>query len=252
MGVDLEEMVVFLDDWLDIDGVEDASLNGLQIEGVPDVDEIAVAVDAAAPTIDAAVERGCQALVVHHGLFWGGARPLTGPLGDRVRRCFAGGLSVYAAHLPLDLHPEVGNNVLLARRLGAQPVGAFGDHGGVEIGAIARLPEERPLAAVAGALAAAGCDDQTMWAFGPDPVERIAVVTGAGCSLLEDAVAAGADLLVTGEPRHSAYHDARAARINCIFAGHYATETFGVRAVGERLERQFGVGVTWIDHPTGV
>lgn len=248
----LADVVDFLDDWLAIDEIDDASLNGLQLQAGETVQRIGIAVDAAAPTIDEAVAGNCQMLLVHHGLFWGGPRALVGPLGDRVRRCFDGGLSVYAAHLPLDLHAEVGNNVLLARRLGAEPRGSFGSYSGTEIGALAAFAKPRPLAEVAGALAAAGCDDQTMWAFGPDPVERIAVVTGAGCSLLDDAVAAGADLLITGEPRHSAYHDARAAGINCIFAGHYATETFGVRAVGERLEAKFGVAPLWIDHPTGV
>lgn len=252
MGVELEQIVAYLDERLDIEGVEDASLNGLQVEAAKRVERVALAVDAAQVTIDAAIEREAQLLVVHHGLLWGGPRPLRGAMGDRVGACFRGGLSVYAAHLPLDLHRELGNNTLLARKLGAEPDGSFGNYGGADIGVLAGLDGPVALAELAGRLAAAGCDEQILWAFGPDPLSRIAVLTGAGCSALDEAVAAGAECFITGEPRQSAYHDAREAGISCLFAGHYATETFGVRAVGAELVRRFQVETVWIDHPTGV
>ncbi len=252
MSVRLQELVAFLDAWLDVAGVPDASRNGLQVEASAEVARVAVAVDAAEATIAAAVRAQCELLFVHHGLLFGEIGPLTGPLARSLGACFRAGLSVYAAHLPLDRHPEVGNNHLLLRALGAERDGEFGAVGGVPIGALGTLPEPRPLARVAGMLAAAGADEQILWAFGPDPVRRLAVVTGSGCSLLGEAVAAGADCLVTGEPRHSAYHAARESGINCLFGGHYATETFGVRAVGERLRERFGLEVRWIDHPTGV
>lgn len=251
-SVRLAEITDFLDDWLDIDGVSDAALNGLQLEAGEKVGRVAVAVDAAAATIARASEIEADLLFVHHGLFWGPARPLTGGLAASVGRAFQQGVSIYAAHLPLDLHSEVGNNALLARRIGGSPDGAFGSIEGRDIGVLASLERPTPLAELTGALAAAGCDDQILWAFGADPVERVAVLTGSGCSVLDQAIAAGADLFVTGEPRQSAYHQALEAGINCVFAGHYATETFGVRAVGERLEERFGVEVDWIDYPTGV
>lgn len=252
MGVTLEQIVGHLDERLEIGAVEDASLNGLQLEACERVETVAIAVDAAGPILDEAADEGADLLLVHHGLFWGGPAPLAGRLGEEVGRCFAAGLSVYAAHLPLDRHPELGNNALLARALGAEPVDGFGEFGGADIGIVGELDDAVSLAELAGSLAAAGCDDQIMWAFGPDPVRRLAVLTGAGCSALGEAVAAGADCFITGEPRHSAYHEARAAGINCIFAGHYATETFGVRAVGEELADRFGLDTVWIDHPTGV
>lgn len=252
MSVALAEIVSFLDEWLAIGAVDDASLNGLQVQAGDTVGTVALAVDAAQATIDAAIARGAELLIVHHGLLWAEVGPLTGALGGRVGGCFRGGLSVYAAHLPLDLHSEVGNNALLTRALGAEPDGAFARIGGALVGTTATLDPPRPLAELAGALAAAGCDDQKMWAFGPDPVRRLAVLTGSGCSALAEAVAAGADCFVTGEPRHAAYHEAREAGISCLFAGHYATETFGVRAVGQRLAGQFGVTTAWIEHPTGV
>jgi len=252
LSAPLHDIVEYLDRLLDAAGVQDASLNGLQVEASEDVAAVGIAVDAALPTIEMAVERGCQLLLVHHGLFWGSDQPLRGALGARVAACFGGGVSVYASHLPLDLHAELGNNALLARALGAQPESGFGEYGRAQLGSIATLPEAMPLAELAGRLAATGCDDQVMWAFGPDPVQRLAVLTGSGCSFLQEAIDAGADCFITGESKHSAYHQAREAGINCIFAGHYATETFGVRAVGERLAEKFGVATEWIHLPTGI
>lgn len=254
MATALSTIIEFLDERIDIDCVPDASLNGLQLEAVADgpVARVALAVDAAAATIDAAIDQDCDLMLVHHGLFWGGPEPLVGAHGGRVRRCYEGGLSVYAAHLPLDLHGDLGNNALLARALGAEPCGTFGAIDGVEIGVVADLGAEVTLSEVAARLAAAGCDDQTMWCFGDDPLRRLAVVTGAGCGFLQAAVRAGAQCFITGEPRQAAYHEAREARMNCLFAGHYATEVFGVRAVGALLEDRFGLETVWIDHPTGV
>jgi len=252
MATDLTTIVSFLDERIEIEGVADAALNGLQLEASASVKRVGLAVDAAAATIDVAIERDCDLLFVHHGLFWGGPEPLRGAHGERVRRCFAGGLSVYAAHLPLDRHPELGNNALLARALGARPSGTFGAVEGVEIGTLAEMPEPTSLTEIAARLAAAGCDDQLMWCFGADPLERLAIVTGSGCSLMQDAIDAGAQGFITGEPRQSAYHHAREASLNCLFAGHYATETFGVRAVGALLADRFGLDTVWIEHPTGV
>ena len=251
-GTPRDRVVAYLDGLLEIAGIDEPSLNGLQVEGAVAIERVAVAVDAAAATIERAIDADCQLLFTHHGLFWGPQQPLRGILGARVRRCFTADLNVYAAHLPLDLHPEVGNNVLLARALGAEPTGRFGSYAGVDIGTLGRLPQPIALAELAGRFAAIGCDEQLLWATGPDPVETLAVVTGAGASTLAEAAASGADCLVTGEPRQSAYHDARELGINCLFGGHYATETLGVRAVGERLAAELGVEIVWIDHPTGV
>jgi dinuclear metal center YbgI/SA1388 family protein len=252
LSASLHDIVDYLDSLLARPGLQDASLNGLQVEASSEVARVGLAVDAALPTIASGAEHGCDLLVVHHGLFWGADQPLRGALGARVARCFEAGVSVYASHLPLDVHPEVGNNALLSRALGADPNAGFGDHGGVLLGTLADLEEPLPLAELAGRLAATGCDDQTMWAFGPDPVQRLAVLTGSGASFLRAAVDAEADCFITGETRHSAYHEAREAGINCIFAGHYATETFGVRALGERLRADLGVETEWLHLPTGI
>lgn len=247
-----DEIVTELDEYLDIDGITDSSLNGLQIEGADEVERVALAVDAAQATIDAAVDAGCQLLVVHHGLFWGPQVALTGVTGRRVRAAFDGGLSLYAAHLPLDAHAEVGNNALLARRLGGAVDGAFGEYEGADIGVLATLDEPLDIGGLAGRLAAAGCAEPLIWSFGNDEVRRIAVVTGRGGFALTEAAAAGADCFITGEPIQELYHAARDHGIHCLFGGHYATETFGVRAVGEWLAERFGVKTEWIDHPTGI
>jgi len=247
-----EEIVAALDDYLDIRGIHDSSLNGLQVEGAEGVERVALAVDAAQATIDAAAENECQMLIIHHGLFWGPQVALTGVTGRRVRAAFDAGLSVYAAHLPLDAHQEVGNNVLLAQRLGGVVDGTFGVYEGTEIGTLASLAEPTDIGGLAGRLAAAGCDESLIWSFGGDRINRIAVVTGRGGFALEAAVAAGAHCFITGEPIQELYHAARDHGIHCLFGGHYATEVFGVRAVGEWLAGKFGVDTVWIDHPTGI
>ena len=246
------EMVADLDELLDISSIEDSSLNGLQVEGAGEVEKVGLAVDAAQSTIDAAVEAGCQLLIVHHGLFWGSQVPLVGVMGARVRACFEADMSVYASHLPLDAHPEVGNNVLLARALGGTVEGTFGMYGNIEIGVLALLDPPADPGGLAGRLAALGCEEPLIWSFGPDEIRRIAVVTGRGSAVLDDAVAAGADCFISGEPIHEAYNTALDHGIHCIFGGHYATETIGVRALGDRLADKFGVETIWIDHPTGI
>lgn len=246
------EIVTALDEYLDIGGMHDSSLNGLQIEGAEGIERVALAVDAAQATIDAAVAAGCQMLIVHHGLFWGPQVALAGVMGRRVRAAFDSGLSLYAAHLPLDAHDEVGNNVLLAQRLGGTVQGKFGEYEGADIGVLAVLDEPLDIGGLAGRLAAAGCEEPLIWSFGAGEVRRIAVVTGRGGFALAEAAAAGADCFITGEPIQELYHAARDHGIHCLFGGHYATETFGVRAVGEWLAGRFGVDTEWIDHPTGI
>jgi dinuclear metal center YbgI/SA1388 family protein len=247
-----DEIVSALDEYLDIDGMHDSSLNGLQIEGAAEIERVALAVDAAQATIDAAVAADCRMLIVHHGLFWGSQVALRGVMGRRVRAAFAGDLSLYAAHLPLDAHDEVGNNVLLAQALGGAVDGKFGEYEGAPIGVLARLAEPLDIGGLAGRLAAAGCEEPLIWSFGDGEVSRIALVTGRGGFALAEAAAAGADCFITGEPIQELYHAARDHGIHCLFGGHYATETFGVRAVGAWLAGKFGVETVWIDHPTGI
>ncbi|AWB26396.1 Nif3-like dinuclear metal center hexameric protein [Halococcoides cellulosivorans] len=221
----------------------------------PDVDRIAVAVDAASTTVETAVDRDADLLVVHHGIVWGGLDRVTGRTYDHVARLIEGGCALYAMHLPLDGHPELGNAARLADRLdlgNRAPITLDGTD--LPVGQSGRLPAGRPLDAIAEDLSTdLDTGDGTVRTLdhGPDQVESVAIVTGAGGDYLGAAARAGADLLVTGEVSQPVYHEARERGLNVIAAGHYATETLGVRALADRME-SWDLETTWIDHPTGL
>lgn len=248
----LDELVGYLDEYLRLDEIPDypRAYNGLQVENSGKVTRVATAVDASEATILEAVRRGCDLLLVHHGLFWDGEQRVTGRRYRRLRPLFEADVAVYAAHLPLDLHPEVGNNVVLARELGITLEGEFGSYQGVAIGVWGTLELSRE--ALAARL------DETLGGRvhlipgGGERIVRVGVLTGAGGSTIGDALAAGLDALVTGEGAHHTYFDAMEGGLNVYYGGHYATETWGVRALGAHLAERFGLPVEFIDHPTGL
>lgn len=248
----LEDLTTHLDDFLRVHEVSDypGAINGLQVGNSGSVTRLAVAVDACQATIDAAVELGADLLLVHHGLFWDGLQPLTGIRWRRFAPLFAHDIAVYSAHLPLDLHPEVGNNAVLARRLGVRDIDWFGDHHGSLLGAAGTLDVSREelIARVGETLAV----EPHVIPAGGDRVHRVGVITGGGGSMIPQAVEAGVDAYVTGEGQHHTHFYAEEHGINVIFAGHYATETVGVKALAEHLKERFGLAWEFIDHPTGL
>lgn len=249
----LHNLVSYLDDYLRIATMTDYGPQGLQVEATDDdVQVVAVSTDSALPVIDDAVRAGAQLLIVHHGLFWGAPEPLRGPLGRRVRRLFETGLSLYAAHLALDAHPEVGNNAVLARGLGLQVSGWWGEVKGTPIGVLADAPagwtRDDLLAAVRTTLPG----QPLVQLYGPSRIHRVAVLSGGGADFMAQAQALGADAYVTGETSHAAFYRAQELGINVVYAGHYATETAGVRALAQHLGERFGLATIWIDHPTGL
>ncbi|CAN5792010.1 Nif3-like dinuclear metal center hexameric protein [soil metagenome] len=251
VGVARDALGAWLDVYLDAAGWSDKSLNGLQVEGAARVRRVALATDAALATIGMAAEADAQMLIAHHGLFWGRVEPVAGPLRARLAALIEADLSLYASHLPLDAHPEVGNNAVLARLLELEDVEPFGRWGDRTIGVLGRLPAEADLASLAARLEALlGARPDTL-AFGGDAILRVAVVSGAAADLIPEAAEAGADAFVTGETSHTAFHQAQERRLNVVFAGHYATETLGVRALGDQLADRFGVEVVFLDAPTG-
>ncbi|HUG42297.1 MAG TPA: Nif3-like dinuclear metal center hexameric protein [Longimicrobiales bacterium] len=252
MATDLSALVEYLDDYLDIAEIRDYpnALNGLQVESERPVGKVAVAVDATAASIGAAAREGCDLLLVHHGLFWDGNRPVTGRRYRRLKAILEHGLAVYACHLPLDAHPEVGNNAVLARELGVELRGRFAAREGVDLGVWGELRITRE--ALCARLDELLGVRVKLIAGGPERVERVGVVTGAGGSQVEAALAAGLDALVTGEGTHHAYFDAQEGGLNLYYGGHYATETWGVRALGAHLEERFGLPWVFIDQPTGL
>ena len=256
--VALTRIVQHLDALLHVADIPDYSgaVNGLQVENSGSVRRVAVAVDASLETIQGALDEGANLLVVHHGLFWSGMQPLRGRMYERIRRLIAGDLAVYGAHLPLDLHPTLGNNPLLARALGLDPVEGFGRYQNITVGVMGNADvETTELAARADAIARR--EGGSLVTVGVTPgrrTRRWALVTGAGASsdTLREASAAGADTLIVGEGPHHTAIEATELGIAVLYAGHYATETFGVRAVGEEIERQFGLPWSFIPAPTGL
>ncbi|MGH7672412.1 MAG: Nif3-like dinuclear metal center hexameric protein [Gemmatimonadales bacterium] len=249
----VDELTRYLDDYLRLrDEVADPpeALNGLQVANQGEVTRLAAAVDVCEATVRMAAEQGADVLVVHHGLFWSGLRPLVGPAYRRVAGLIAHDIALYAAHLPLDRHPDVGNNAVLARLLGVAVRGEFGSYHGAPIGVWGELDEAR--AALAQRLAATLGATPRVLPFGPERVQRVGIVTGAGGSLIPQAVAAGLDTFITGEGPHWTFFDAEELGLNVFYAGHYATETVGVKALAEHLSRTFSLPSVFLDHPTGL
>ena len=248
----LREIVNYSDSLLGVGGFPDydGAFNGLQVENRGKVSRIAAGVDATLPTVKLAVREGANLMVVHHGLFWSPRHPWTKKNYELMRLLLENDVAVYSAHLPLDAHPELGNNARLCRLLGLKQLKPFFPFKEREIGFRATTRIKR--AELAKRLRAATGVEPTVIPGGPDVCERIGVVTGGAGSELKAAAKAGLDTFVTGEGPHWTYGLAEELGINVLYGGHYATETFGVKALAERLSRRFKVPWTFVDHPTGL
>jgi dinuclear metal center YbgI/SA1388 family protein len=232
------------------------AVNGIQLENRSDIRGVAVAVDCSRRTIDGAIAAGANLLIVHHGLLWGGVQPIRGALYDRLYRLLANDVAVYSSHLPLDAHPELGNNVLFANELGLVPNGGFARFQSIEIGV--RGECEIPTATIvsrAETFAKRHGGRAMATPFDPSrTTRRWGICTGAGASAdtLREAVALGLDTLIVGEGPHWSAVDAPELGIAIIYAGHYATETLGVQALGTLVELEFGLPWWFIEAPTGL
>ncbi len=233
---------------------EDYCVNGLQVPGPDTIETIATGVSAHASLIERAAAREADLLLVHHGLFWGaGVRAIDKVLHSRLKLLIEADIALAAYHLPLDAHPEIGNNALLAKRLGATDLIPFAEHAGEPIGFVATL-RDGPVdtAELLARTQRATAREPLHLPGGPAEIARIAIVTGGGADYLQAAASAGAQALVTGEPREPATALARELNIHLIAAGHHATETFGVEALGEHLAGAFGVRHVFLDVPNPV
>jgi len=251
----LGELAEYLDTYLRIRDVPDEAnaVNGLQVENVGTVGRIVAAVDASLEAIEHAAAAGTAEgtlLLVHHGLLWDGNVPLTGRRYRRVRALLDRNVALYSAHIPLDLHPDIGNNIVLARRLDVELEGWFGEYRGQRLGVFGELslPREELVRRIEGQLTATA----KLIAGGPATTQRVGIVTGSGGGFIRDAVAAGIDTLVTGEGAHHTYFDAIELGINVIYAGHYATEQVGVQALAQHLGLRFELPWEFHRHPTGM
>ena len=233
----------------------DASANGLQVgSGEREISHVAVAVDAAQETFRRAADAGADLLVAHHGIFWGGTDRITGQQYDRVATLLENELSLYVSHLPLDGHGTLGNAAGIANHLNLEERVPFGNHGGEWVGQRGRLPDPTPVESLESTLQPHLDTDGRgieLLNFGPDTVTDVAIVTGSGVDFLGEAADAGADVLITGEGKQQVYHEAREHGIHVVLGGHYATETFGVRAIGDLVDG-WGLDTTFVDCPTGL
>ncbi len=246
------ELVAYLDRYLAIHAVPDSkdAFNGLQVEGRAEVRRVAVTVDACIATIEAAVARNADMMIVHHGLFWGAKAPVTGAYYRRLSTLIRNDLALYACHLPLDAHTEVGNNYVLAQRLGLTVEGMFAEFEGVPTGVWAET--EMPLDDLVGRIGNTLNVTPHVIATGPKTVRKVGIVTGGAGHWIDLADAIGCDTYVSGEGQHHTYFEAEERGLNVIYAGHYATETVGVQALAAHLEQLFGLETFFIDHPTGL
>jgi dinuclear metal center YbgI/SA1388 family protein len=248
----LSDMVRYADETLRLTEIEDYpnALNGLQIENSGDVSKIGAAVDGSGATMAMAAEQGIDLLVVHHGFFWPGLRAVRGPFYRALKLAFEKNLALYSAHLPLDLHPRLGNNALLARSLGFEKTEPFlklqGQSAGLLVETALRRDEliDRLEKSLGSAVRCIGT--------GPMEIKRIGIVTGGAGQEIYEAAREGIDTYITGEGPHWSAVAAEELGINFFLAGHYATETFGVKALAAELAEKFGVPWEFLDHPTGL
>jgi dinuclear metal center YbgI/SA1388 family protein len=254
MPAPIAEILAEADAILEPGRFEDHCVNGLQVPGPSHASNIATAVSANAETFDLAANAGAQLLLVHHGLFWGsGVRSLDPALKRRLQILFDAELALAAYHLPLDAHPELGNNALIARALGAERTDPFGAHGGETIGFLATLPGDRvPIDALLAQITELTSRTPLHLRGGPPAIGRVAIVSGGGGDYVTEAAQAGADALLTGEVSERVTATAQELGVHVIAAGHYATETLGIKALGERLASRFGLDHSFIDVPNPV
>ena len=255
---ELSEIVRHLDEILQTRDTPDygGALNGLQLESSGRVTKVAAAVDYSMRVVDGAVAAGADLLLLHHGMFWPGAQPLRGAAYRRLRTLIEHDVAVYASHLPLDRHPVLGNNVLLARELGLEPGGEFARYKTITVGVRgdADVPTAE-LVARARSLATREGGDVRATPF--DDARRTrtwAICTGAGASsdTIREALDLGVDTLIVGEGPHHTAVEAGDLDLAIVYAGHYATETLGVRALAAHVSETFGVPWTFIAAPTGL
>ena len=246
-----------LDDRLDTEAYADidASPNGLQVGPANQpVEHVAFAVDAAVETIDRAAEAGADLLVTHHGIVWGGMERVTETNYRRVAPLIDNDLALYVAHLPLDGHQSLGNAAGVADLLDLANRAPFGSMGGEHIGQRGSLAEPQTVSDLADTLEGnldTGGQPVQVLDFGPSTIEDVAIVTGSGVDWLQEAVETDADVLITGEGKQQAFHEAREQGVHVVLAGHYATETFGVQSLQAVVE-DWGLETTYIDCPTGL
>ena len=247
-----DELVVWLDDYLAIHDYDDPSLNGLQVEGRDEVSKVAVAVDSSVTTFEQASLTGADMLIVHHGLFWGKPLAVTGMHKRRVAYLLEHEISLYAAHIPLDAHKEVGNNWGLARILGMSDLEDFGTWKGKPIGVKGTFPNKLSLRDLADLLEKELGEAVLVHAGGELEIGSLGIISGGAAWDVVTAANESLDAFLTGEPKHEVFYEAFERGVNALYAGHYMTETVGVNLLADKLRDEFGLATEFILLPTGL
>jgi dinuclear metal center YbgI/SA1388 family protein len=248
-----DELIAFLDELLDIGSFADIGPNGLQVPGSEQVELVATGVSAHRELFEQAAAAGANLVIAHHGLFWDfHPRTVSAAMKQRLRILFDGDISLAGYHLPLDAHPEVGNNALICAVLGLERSEPFAEHKGRPIGFVGRSDEGIPFAELRDRCATAFGQEPFFWDSGPETVRSVGVVSGGAPGNFGEAIARGVDAFITGETAEHVMAEARENRVHFIAGGHYATETFGIRRLGELVAENFGVEHRFVDIPNPI
>jgi dinuclear metal center YbgI/SA1388 family protein len=248
-----DEIVAHLDELLDINSFTDYGPNGLQVPGAEDVSMVVTGVSAQRELFERATEAGAQLVLCHHGLFWDFHPRAIGPaMKARLKTLFDADISLAAYHLPLDAHPEVGNNALICELLGLERSEPLAEFKGRAIGVVGRSPEGIPFAELRRRCAEAFGQEPFVWDAGPETVHSVGVVSGGAQGAFHEAIAHGVDAFLTGETAEHVMAEAREAGVHYLAGGHYATETFGIRRLGDIVADRFGVEHRFLDIPNPI
>jgi len=249
------ELDTFFKSFLEIEtfAPNDKSQNGIQVDNDGSaVRKIAFGVDASLETFEQAASKNAQMLFVHHGLFWGEPSRITGNLRKRIKFLLDHNICLYAVHLPLDQHPEFGNNAVLAKLLGLENIEPFGSYGGRKIGYKGIFPKPVTIDEAVKKINFMGRPVTGIFPFGKKDISSAAIMSGGSAVSARDAINDGVDLFVTGESSHSVYHDCLESRLNMIAGGHYSTEVWGLQAVMRHCSTELGIDTEFVDVPTGL
>ena len=254
-NIALKDIVAFLDEYLMLDSSpNDPSNNGLQVEAGNHVSKVLFAVDSSMELIDKAIIEQADLIIVHHGISWGGGiQRMTGQMAARLAAMFKNNISLYAAHLPLDAHPTTGHNAVMASKLGLANPAKFAEYAGIDIGVSGSLSKSMPGGEFAKFAESALGIPLTLFGAESREIREVGVISGgAGSDGIMAASERGLDCLITGEVKHESWHLIRESGILVASGGHYATETFGLKALQEILEKRFKINCDFIDIPTGL
>lgn len=243
----------FLKNILDPNNMQDVAINGIQVENDGgEIKKIAFAVDASFIAMEKAIKEGCSLLITHHGIFWGKVEPITGMIRKRLKLMLENNLGLISYHLPLDANLEYGNNSEILRKLGIHQLKEFGQYKGNYIGYKGELDKPLTIEEICNKLGIIlNTNKMNYLGFGKKNIKKIGAVSGGGGDNLYDAIKEELDLFITGDASHQLYHVALENKINVLFAGHYFTETFGIKAIQNRIEEEFKISTIFCDIPTG-